>query len=112
MSNDTHPKDKADVGKSMALWASKDVKNGRILLTFDDVGAGLRIKSGGKLGEFAVAGDDKKWHWAEAKLVGKNRIEVFSLRVSKSKAVRYAFNSYPRNPDPTNDAGLPGEALI
>lgn len=123
MSSDIHPKNKIDVGKRMALWALRDVyshkvatapvvigadvKNGKVILTFDDVGSGLRIKSGDKLEEFAVAGDDKKWHWAEARILGKNRVEVFSPNVSDPKAVRYAFNSNPRNPNLTNDSGLP-----
>jgi sialate O-acetylesterase len=123
VANDIHPKNKLDVGKRMAVWALRDVyghkllgppvivradaKDGKVVLTFDEVGSGLWIKNGDKLEEFAIAGDDKKWHWAEARIVGKNKIEVFSPKVSDPKAVRYAFNSNPRNPNLTNDSGLP-----
>lgn len=123
VANDIHPRNKLDVGKRMAVWALGDVyghkvlgppriaradaKNGKVVLTFGDVGSGLRIKSGEKLEEFAIAGDDKKWVWAEARIIGKNRVEVSSPHVSDPKAVRYAFNSNPRNPNLTNDSNLP-----
>ncbi|MFL6468667.1 MAG: sialate O-acetylesterase [Pyrinomonadaceae bacterium] len=121
--SDIHPKNKLDVGKRMARWAFKDVygrnlvnapllvradeKEGKVILTYGDVGAGLRIRSGDKLEEFAISGDDKNWYWAEAMIVGKNKIEVWSPKVKKPKAVRYAFNSNPRNPNLTNDSGIP-----
>ena len=92
--NDIHPKNKFDVGQRMSVWALKDVykfklpnspvlkkfeiKGRKILLTFDDVGSGLKIKSGDKLNEFAMAGEDKKFVWAEAKIVGKNKVEVWA----------------------------------
>lgn len=121
--NDIHPKNKLDVGKRMARWALKDVygrkmanspvliktemKGGKIILSFGDVGTGLRLKDGDKLDEFAIAGADKKFIWAEAKIVGKNKVEVWSTKIADPKAVRYAFNSNPRHPNLTNDSGLP-----
>ena len=121
--NDIHPKNKLDVGKRMARWALKDVyarrivnepivvradaKNGKVILTFADVGAGLKIRDGDKLDEFAIAGEDKKWYWAEATIVGKDRVKVWSSKVRDPKAVRYAFNSNPKHPNLTNDSGIP-----
>jgi sialate O-acetylesterase len=121
--NDIHPKNKLDVGRRMMVWALKEVyerklmdaprfqkaeiKGSKIILTFDDVGNGLKIKDGDKLDEFAIAGADKKFVWAEAKIVGKNKIEVSSPAVSQPVAVRYAFNSNPKHPNLTNDSGLP-----
>jgi sialate O-acetylesterase len=121
--NDIHPKNKLDVGKRMAVWALKDVygrnltdapkfkkaeaKGSKIILTFETVGSGLKIKDGEKLDEFAIAGADKKFVWAEAKIVGKNKIEVSSPNVSQPVAVRYAFNSNPKHPNLTNDSGIP-----
>lgn len=121
--NDIHPKNKLDVGKRMSVWAlrnvygrrlteapvlmSHQIRNGKMLLTFKDVGTGLKLRSGEKLEEFAIAGADRKWHWAEAKIVGKNRIEVWSSSVTDPQAVRYAFNLNPKNPNLTNDSGLP-----
>jgi sialate O-acetylesterase len=122
--NDIHPKNKLDVGKRMALWALADVygrkvvKSGplfreakidgsKIVVTFDEVSHGLRISDGDKLDEFAVAGADRKWHWASAKIVGKNRVEVWSDAVPQPQAVRYAFNNNPKHPNLTNETGLP-----
>lgn len=121
--NDIHPTNKLDVGKRMSVWALKnvygkkltdspvfkkyEVKNNKIILTFDEVGTGLKIKNGDKLQEFAIAGDDKKFVWAEAKIVGKNKVEVWSEKITNPSAVRYAFNSNPKNPNLTNETGLP-----
>ncbi len=121
--NDIHPKNKLDVGKRMARWALKDVygrkltnsplfekaeiKGSKIILTFDDVGSGLKMKDGDKLDEFAIAGADKKFVWADAKIVGKNKVEVSSANVSKPLAARYAFNNNPKHANLTNDSGLP-----
>jgi sialate O-acetylesterase len=121
--NDIHPKNKVDVGKRMLAWALKDVygrkiatapilkkteiKGGKIILTFADIGSGLKIKKGDKLEEFAIAGADRKWLWAAAKIIEKNKIEVSSERLANPLAVRYAFNSNPKNPNLTNDSGLP-----
>ena len=90
---DIHPKNKLDVGKRMARWALADVykqkivKSGpvfqkaaidgsKIVITFSEVGNGLKLRNGDKPEEFAIAGADRKWYWAEAKLVGRNRVEV------------------------------------
>jgi sialate O-acetylesterase len=121
-SNDIHPKNKIAVGRRMARWALKDVygaklanspvlkkseiKGSKIILTFDDVGTGLKIKDGEKLDEFAIAGTDRKFVWAEAQIVGKNKIEVSSPNVANPLAVRYAFNSNPKHPNLTNNSGL------
>ncbi len=119
-----HPKDKLDVGHRMAVWALADVygrkltKSGpmfrraqfagpKVVLTFADVGRGLRIRDGDKLDEFAIAGADHKWHWAEAKIRGRDRVEVWSPAVAQPLAVRYAFNNNPKHPNLTNETGLP-----
>ncbi|HEY8561974.1 MAG TPA: sialate O-acetylesterase [Pyrinomonadaceae bacterium] len=121
--NDIHPKNKSDVGHRMAVWALKDVygvkitdaprfkkaaiKGAKIILTFDEVGGGLKIRDGTKLDEFAIAGADRKFVWAEAKIVGKDRVEVWSPQIPQPVAVRYAFNSNPKHPNLTNDSGIP-----
>ena len=122
--HDIHPKDKLDVGRRMARWAlagayhrritpggpmfaSAQPRGSRIVVTFRDVGKGLRIKDGDQLDEFAVAGADRQWHWANAKITGNGRVEVWSDAVPQPVAVRYAFNNNPRHPNLTNDTGLP-----
>jgi sialate O-acetylesterase len=122
--HDIHPKNKLDVGKRMARWALADVyrhkltrsgpsfrnakiAGSKIVLTFADVGKGLKIRDGDKLDEFAIAGPDRKWHWAQARIISNNRIEVWSDSELRPLAVRYAFNNNPKHPNLTNETGLP-----
>jgi sialate O-acetylesterase len=122
--HDIHPKNKLEVGKRMARWALVDVygrkttksgpmfhdlrlRGSRIVLKFDDAGTGLRIREGDKLDEFAIAGADQKWYWANARIVDKNAVEVWSTSVVRPLAVRYAFNNNPKHPNLTNETGLP-----
>jgi sialate O-acetylesterase len=125
---DIHPKNKLDVGKRMAYWALNSIyakkstepgptfksakpsdSGNELLVTFMDVGRGLKTRDSGKPAEFAIAGEDHKWYWAEAEIVGKNQVRVWSKSVAKPVAVRYAFNNNPRNPNLTNNSGLPAE---
>lgn len=120
---DIHPKNKLDVGKRMSIWALKnaygkkltsspmfqkmEIKGNKIVLTFAEAGNGLKLRGGEKLDDFAIAGADKKFVWADAKIVGKNKVEVSSASIPNPQAVRYAFNNNPKNPNLTNDSGLP-----
>ncbi len=120
--NDIHPRNKQDVGKRLAQWAlaktyGKDVvacgplyksmrdDGNKIVVEFDCVGGGLAARDGGKLKGFAVAGADKKFIWAEARIVG-DTVVVSSPEVESPAAVRYAWAN---NPDCNlfNKAGLP-----
>ena len=75
-----------------------------IKLAFDHVGGGLEAK-GDKLIGFAVAGEDKKFVWADAKIVG-NSIVVSAAGVPHPVAVRYAWHINPVC-NLFNKAGLP-----
>ena len=107
---DIHPKNKQDVGLRLSLAAQKvaygkDVvfsgptydsmkaDGGKIVLKFKNVGGGL-VAKGDKLTGFAIAGEDKKFVWADAKVEG-DTIVVSSKDVAKPVAVRYAWADNP-----------------
>ena len=131
---DIHSKNKFDVGERLALWAlAKDygkkivysgplykgiqTGNGKIRISFDGVGGGLVIAKkdglkptvedqGGKLRRFAIAGEDKKWMWAEAVIDGET-VVVSSPEVPNPVAVRYAYSMNPEGANLYNKEGLP-----
>ena len=74
------------------------------MVEFRHLGGGL-VAKGQKLKGFAIAGADKKFVFADAKIVG-DTVVVQSPEVSEPVAVRYAWAS---NPDCNlfNQAGLP-----
>ncbi len=119
--NNIHPKNKQDVGKRLYLAANhiayhaNNVYSGprylsmnmladKIELSFEHVGSGLDSK-GQALAGFAIAGEDKKFYWANAVIEG-NKIIVSCKDVQTPVAVRYAWAV---NPDANlyNKEGLP-----
>jgi len=60
----------------------------------------------GKLRRFAIAGEDKKWVWANAVIDGKT-VVVSSPAVSKPVAVRYAYTMSGDDCNLDNNEGLP-----
>ena len=121
--NDVHPLDKEDVGKRLALGAQKvaygddtvvysgpiyqsmEIEGNRITLAFTHVGSGL-IAKGGKLKEFAIAGADKKFVWATAKIEG-DKVIVRNDDIPNPVAVRYAWADNPEGANLYNKEGLP-----
>jgi sialate O-acetylesterase len=81
-----------------------DRRPGEVRLRFANTAGGLVVK-GAKLAEFSIAGDDRKFHWADARISG-NEVIVSSPDVPHPIEVRYAWQS---NPEATlfNGAGLP-----
>ncbi|MEJ2881202.1 sialate O-acetylesterase [Pedobacter sp. GR22-6] len=119
---DIHPKNKIDVGKRLALSAlaktyaqpipysgpiyKSHVKSGKdIILNFDQVADGLKIKDGTELKGFSIAGKDQKFRIANAVIKG-NQIVVNSTEVSDPAAVRYAWADNPEC-NLSNSTGLP-----
>ena len=84
--------------------ASVERLPGAIRLHFAHTDGGLIVK-GEKLEEFSIAGEDRRWVWADARIEG-DTIVVSSPSVPNPQEVRYAWQS---NPAATlfNGAGLP-----
>jgi sialate O-acetylesterase len=123
---DIHPKNKQEVGRRLALAADavaygKDVvysgpmiasmkrEGARIRLTFTHVGGGLVAKGDGLKG-FAVAGEDRKFVWAQAKIEGST-VVVWADGVAKPAMVQYGWAD---NPECTlyNKEGLPASPFM
>ena len=56
--------------------------------------------------EIAIAGADKKWHWAKAEIDGET-VVVTSPEVPAPVAVRYGFEMNPVGANLYNKEGLP-----
>jgi sialate O-acetylesterase len=125
---DIHPKNKKDPGERLARWAlAKDygkqllysgplfktsaVKDGAIRVTFDQSGSGLKSREGGALKRFEIAGADKVWHWADAKIDGTDSVIVSSDQVKQPAAVRYAWAANPTGSNLVNSDGLPASVF-
>ena len=61
---------------------------------------------GEKLNHFRLCGKDRKWHGADAKIVG-DTVVVTSKDVPNPVGVQYAYNAVPMNSNLYNTAGLP-----
>jgi len=120
---DIHPRNKHDVGRRMALVARRlvygqpvessgptyrrhTVDGNRVTIEFDHARGGLVNRGGGQVGGFAIAGADRRWVWATARVEG-NRVVVWSDAVRNPVAVRYAWNNGPVGLTLYNRGGLP-----
>lgn len=117
-----HPKNKQEVGRRLALWAlgtvygkavpavsgplpaGHEISGNAVTVAFKHAEGGLVAKDGGLKG-FVVAGEDKQWKPAQAKIVG-DKVVVSSPDVANPVAVRYAWAPNPEC-NLFNGAGLP-----
>jgi sialate O-acetylesterase len=120
---DIHPRNKLEVAKRLARWAlarnygkdvvcqspryeSMETQGDTIIIKFKDTNGGLRTVDEGKLKGFAIAGADRRWAWAEAKIVAPDKVAVRSFDVANPVAVRYAWADNPEV-NLYNTVGLP-----
>lgn len=117
-----HPPDKTTIAKRLLYWAlandygmegitcegpayrSMEIKENKILLTFDQVPGGL-TSFDQELSSFEIAGADRQFYPAKAAIV-KEGVLVQSDQVDAPVAVRYAFKDMTEG-HLYNTAGLP-----
>lgn len=126
--NDLHPLNKKDIGIRLSKAArniaykendlnysgpqfkSYEIAGDKMILRFDFLGEGLRTKDGRSPAYFSIAGEDRKYHWADAKLVN-DKIELSSLKVVNPQFVRYAWADNPIEANLTNETGIPASGF-
>jgi len=121
--HDIHPRDKQAVGERLARlalhrvhgrrivdsgpqWRRARRAGARMVLLFDDHGAGLRARDDGDLRGFAVADAQRRFVPAHARIDGR-RIIVWSDRITRPVAVRYGWVDNPAQSNLVNNEGLP-----
>ena len=109
---DIHPKNKHDVAARLVRWAlakdygiqipyrspelkSMEIKGNKAVITLDMFGSALRPFDVAEARGFAICGEDKVWQWAQGKVLGGDKVEVWSDKVAKPVAVRYAWADNP-----------------
>jgi sialate O-acetylesterase len=120
---DIHPRDKATVALRLALEAERvaygrevdsrgpryagHASEGAAVRVRFDFAEGLRTQTGGAPQGFALAGADRVFHWAEARIDGES-VVLTSAAVPAPVAVRFAWADNP--PHHLYDgSGLPAE---
>ena len=78
----------------------------KVIISFSHTGSGLITDDGGAPGEFAIAGEDKKFVWANAR-IEDDKVIVWSDDIENPKYVRYAWADNPDNANLYNKEGLP-----
>jgi len=119
-----HPANKEEVGKRLALAAKEiayhqelvfqgplfqtmELVGDEIKVSFSHIGSGLIIKDKyGYLKGFTLAGKDKKFQWAKARIEG-NSVFVYHPAIKDPVAVRYAWYNNPEDANLYNMEGLP-----
>ncbi len=122
--NDIHPDNKKDVGDRLALIArhflygepklvysgplyqSSEIAGNKIVISFTNIGSGLISIDDEPLSQFAIAGADKRFVWAKAK-IDNGKVVVWSDEVPEPKYVRYAWADTPVDPNLYNAEKLP-----
>jgi sialate O-acetylesterase len=126
--NDIHPLNKKEVGRRLSLEAqrvaynetaivssgpeleSAEIDGNAVVLTFSSVGSGLYANS--VLEGFAIAGENGRFEWANAVVIAKSKVKVWSEGVGSPQTVRYAWADNPGNANLKNKEELPASPFM
>jgi len=89
------------------IYTSHQISGNKITIKFSHAGQGLVTAQSDKLQGFMVAGKDRRFVWADAKITGKDTVEVWSDKVAQPAAVRYAWARLHPWANLFNKDGLP-----
>ena len=123
---DIHPKNKQEVGRRLSLWAlgtvygkkvaassgplpdGHEIKGAELIVTLSHA-EGLKTRDGSAVKGLQLAGVDKQWKAANAKIEGSKLI-VSSAEVAAPVALRYAWLDNPET-NLVNGADLPATSF-
>ncbi len=122
-----HYKNKQAVGARLALAAegtvygkavvyagpvydAMKVEGGKVRLSFRDIDGGLVAKGSDDLKTFQIAGADREWRWADARIDGDG-VVVSTSEVPAPAAVRYGWMDNALAANLYNKAGLPASSF-
>ena len=94
------------VPASGPVYRSMKIAGAEARVSFGGVGGGLVAKGGDRLAGFAIAGSDRAFCWAEAR-IDADTVVVWSKAVAEPVAVRYAWSARPSWANLFNKEGLP-----
>ena len=107
-----HPTNKQEVGRRLSLWAlgtvygkkvasvsgplpsDHAIDGATITVSFRHADGGLKTKDGGPARGFQIAGADRLWKPATAKITG-DKVSLSSPDITAPVAVRYAWQAWP-----------------
>lgn len=110
--NDIHPRNKKDVGLRLWKAAQKvaygddvaysgpvfskyEMGEGKVLLSFNHVGVGLKLSQGNQVEGFIIKSKDGEFKKANAKIIGPSQIEVSHPQIQEPVEIRYAWADNP-----------------
>lgn len=120
-----HPPTKAEIGHRLCRLALHDLyhyeiircgpiyntvsyKNGKAFVYFQETGKGLRVKESQSLQGFMIAGNNRIFYPAQARIEKKSNCVILqSKQVADPIAVRYGWENDPKKANLINSAGLP-----
>jgi sialate O-acetylesterase len=90
------------------VYTSHRIDGSRFIVKFTHIGNGLAFQHGTKLQGFVIAGEDKKFVWADATIQGEE-VVVSHPSIEKPEAVRYAYSAQFPWANLFNKNGLPAQ---
>lgn len=122
--NDIHPLNKRDVGNRLALEARKliykedivssgpapldwKIKDGAVLINFDNLKSGWKFKNGKIPTGFTISEDGKTFCKAKAEILDDKTLKIYNNKIKNPGVVRYAWANNPGNANLYNQKDLP-----
>ena len=99
-----------DVVSAGPIYDAMRVDGNKVRLSFKNVCGGLVAKGCDDLRTFQIAGADRKWAWADARVEGDG-VVVWSDRIPSPVAVRYGWMDNALAANLYNKAGLPASSF-